>query len=313
MEFNENGFGNKRPPRRKKVHWDRVIAAFLIFLLITYLLIKAVGALIRAGKDSSSSKAEVSAAQQSSVTESQTSSSEPEIYGNYNITVCVDPGHGDYDSGTVNADQTRLEKDDNLRISLRLRDYLKKYGVNVVMTRETDTFLELEDRTDIANDQKCDFFICMHRNAYTGDMKGVEIWVNNAEPKEDTALAKNILDGLEKVGISNNRGVCYGYVGEPEINYHVNIYTYMPSCLIELGFLTDDTDNKDFDAHMDEYAKAIAQAVVKTAVELGVTDKNGNRLIDGPFFTDDKKLATDAQAKKPQSAAKPYNTQENEY
>ena len=313
MEFNENGFGNKRPPRRKKVHWDRVIAAFLIFLLITYLLIKAVGALIRAGKDSSSSQTDSSSQVQSSVAESSPSSSEPETYGNYNITVCVDPGHGDYDAGTVNEDKTRLEKDDNLKISLKLRDYLKKYGVNVVMTRDTDTFVELEDRTDIANEQKCDFFICMHRNAYTGDMKGVEIWVNNAEPKEDTALANNILTELEKVGISNNRGVCYGYVGDNTINYHVNIYTYMPSCLIELGFLTDETDNKDFDAHMDEYAKAIADAIVKSAVDLGVTDKNGNRLIEGPFFTNDKKLAPDAQAQKPQTADKPYNTQENEY
>ena len=267
MEFNENGFGNKRPPRRKKVYWDRVIAAFLIFLLITYLLIKAVGALIRAGKDSSSSQTDSSSQVQSSLAESSPSSSAPETYGNYNITVCVDPGHGDYDAGTVNEDKTRLEKDDNLKISLKLRDYLKKYGVNVVMTRDDDTFVELEDRTDIANEQKCDFFICMHRNAYTGDMKGVEIWVNNAEPKEDTALANNILTELEKVGISNNRGVCYGYVGDNTINYHVNIYTYMPSCLIELGFLTDETDNKDFDAHMDEYAKAIADAIVKSAVE----------------------------------------------
>lgn len=313
MEFNDNGSGYTRPPRRKKIRWDRIIAAFLLFLLITYLLIKAVGALIRAGKDSSSSQTEVSAVQQSSAPESSTSSSEAEIYGNYNITVCVDPGHGDYDAGTVNEDKSRLEKDDNLNISLRLRDYLMKYGVNVVMTRQDDTFVELEDRTDIANEQKCDFFICLHRNAYTGDMKGVEIWVNNAEPKEDTALANNILTALESVGISNNRGVCYGYVGDNTINYHVNNHTFMPSCLVELGFLTDDTDNKDFDAHVDEYAKAMADAIVKTAVELGVTDKNGKRLIQGPFFTDDKTLSTEVRAQAPQSADKPYNTQENEY
>ena len=231
----------------------------------------------------------------------------------YDITVCVDPGHGDYDPGTVNSDQTRLEKDDNLRISLKLRDCLKEYGVNVVMTRDTDTFVELEDRTKIANDAKCDFFVCMHRNAYVGDMRGVEVWVNNAEPKEDTALANNIISGLEKVGISNNRGVCFGYVGDNSINYHVNIYTYMPSCLVELGFLTDETDNKDFDLHMNEYAKAIADAVVKSAVELGVTDTNGKRLISGPFYNHDKRLASDADTqKKALAVSKPYSIQENE-
>lgn len=310
MDNNEN---SNRPVRRKKILWGRVAAAAVVVILVFILLIKAAGALIRAGKSSSSSKADTAQSSKAASAVTEQSSSEPENKVKYELTVCIDPGHGDYDSGTVNADKTRLEKDDNLKISLKLREYLQNYGVNVVMTRDSDTFVELEDRTDIANNAKCDFFVCMHRNAYDGDMKGVEIWVNNAQPKEDTALAKNILDGLEKVGISNNRGVCYGYVGQPEINYHVNIYTFMPSCLVELGFLTDETDNKDFDAHMDEYAKAVADAVVKTCVELGITDKDGKRLINGPFFTDDKKLAADAQAKKPQTVSKPYNTQENEY
>ena len=311
MDNNEN---RTRPVvKRKRILWGRVAAALVLLILVFVLLIKAAGALIRAGKNNSSSKADTSKPSDSTAVSTVQSSSEAQTNVQYNITVCVDPGHGDYDAGTVNADKTRLEKDDNLRISLKLRDHLKEYGINVVMTRDDDTFVELEDRTDIANNAKCDFFVCMHRNAYDGDMKGVEIWVNNAQPKEDTALAKNILDGLEKVGISNNRGVCYGYVGQPEINYHVNIYTFMPSCLVELGFLTDETDNKDFDAHMDEYAKAVADAVVKTCVELGITDKDGKRLINGPFFTDDKKLAADAQAKKPQTVSKPYNAQENEY
>ena len=310
MDFNE--FNEQKPVRRKKVRWDRVIAALVLLVLVVFLLIKGVGALIRAGKSSdSSSKKDTSSQVQSSLADSSSSSSAQELT-QYNITVCVDPGHGHYDSGTVNADMTRLEKDDNLRISLKLRDYLKQYGVNVVMTRETDVFVELEDRTEIANNAKCDFFICMHRNAYTGDMNGVEIWVNNAEPKEDTALANNILNGLASVGISNNRGVCYGYVGDSTINYHINNHTYMPSCLVELGFLTDDTDNKDFDAHIDEYAKAIADAIVKSSVKLGVTDKDGKRLIEGPFFTNSKKLSSDVQ-QNPHTASKPYNTQENEY
>ncbi len=311
MGYNDNEWNNNSAPRKKKVHWDRVIAVGVAFLVIMYLLIQAVGALIRAGKDDSSQQDSTVSAESSALSESSSKKNDSKIQ--YDITVCVDPGHGDYDAGTVNADKTRLEKDDNLKISLKLRDYLKEYGVNVVMTRETDTFVELEDRSKIANDAKCDFFICMHRNAYTGDMNGVEMWVNNAKPKEDTVLASNILSGLASVGISNNRGVLYGYVGDETINYSVNSHTYMPSCLVELGFLTDDTDNKDFDTHMNEYAKAIADAVVKTSVELGVTDKDGKRLISGPFFNDDKILSADAQSNKPQAASKPYNTQENEY
>lgn len=275
------------------------------------LAFKSVKTVSASGKNNSPIENETAPVEASSV--SELSSSKPKQITGYDLTVCIDPGHGDYDPGTVNSDQTRLEKDDNLRISLILRDCLKKYGVNVVMTRETDTFVELEDRTKIANNAKCDFFVCMHRNAYIGKMNGVEIWVNNAEPKEDTALASNILSALEDVGISNNRGVCYGYVGDSSINYHVNIYTYMPSCLVELGFLTDETDNKDFDTHIDEYAKAIADAVIKTAIEQGVTDKNGKRLINGPFYNYDKRLAADANAKKkPLAVSKPYSTEEKE-
>ena len=40
------------------------------------------------------------------------------------------------------------------------------------------------------------------RNSYDGDISGVEVCVNNSEPEYDTKLAQNILDGLEKVGIS---------------------------------------------------------------------------------------------------------------
>ena len=116
-------------------------------------------------------------------------------------------------------------------------------------------------------------------------MNGVEVWVHNSKPSEDTTLANNILTALEKVGISYNRGVSYGYSGDETENYYVNNHSKMPSCLVELGFLTDETDNKDFDAHIDEYAQAIADAAVKTAVDLGITDNNGNRLAQKPFFT----------------------------
>lgn len=289
MSFNE--FFDQKPTRRSKVRWDRVVVVGVLSLLVVFLLVKGVGALVRAGKDDSSSKIERASASESSKVRKDADSG-LQMNGKFNITVCVDPGHGDYDSGTVSLDQERLEKDDNLRISLKLRDCLKEYGVNVVMTREDDSFLELEDRANIANNANSDFFICMHRNAYTGDMRGVEIWVNNAEPKEDTLLASNIMQALEKVGISDNRGICYGYVGDNTENYYVNNHTYMPSCLVELGFLTDDIDNKDFDEHINEYAKAIADAIIQSAVELGVIDKDGNRVIQGQFYNGDKTMGS---------------------
>ncbi len=300
---------NKTIIKRTRIYWDRVIIA-AICLIALLLVITRIASGIFSGNKASAQ--EQTAHSTEKPEESRPESVTPEKIS-YDLTVCIDAGHGAQDSGCVNADSTRLEKNDNLAISLRLRDELEKYGVKVIMTRQDDSFLELEQRVETANANNCDLFVCMHRNAYTGSMNGTEIWVSNARPKEDTVLAQNILSAVEKVGINNNRGVCYGYVGDENVNYYVNSHTKMPSCLVELGFLTDESDNKLFDEHIDDYSKAIADAVIKTSVDLGITDKNGKRTAQKPFFTADKTALskTDTQRKKPASVI--YNADEKEY
>ena len=71
--------------------------------------------------------------------------------------------------------------------------------------------------------------------------------MNSNQPQYDTALAQNILTALGTAGISQDRGVKYGYSGWSDQNYQVNMDTVMPSCLIELGFMTNDTDNELFE------------------------------------------------------------------
>lgn len=300
MSYNEL-YGLK-PRKKKGPHWDRIIIAGLLALAILYLFIRGIGKLFSSSKDSDSStpaNASSVAASANSNVDNSVADSKPEVLTQYDLTVCVDPGHGGEDGGTVSADGNRLEKNDDLNISLKLRDYLKKYGVTVVMTREDDTFVELQDRTDLANNQKCDLFICMHRNAFDEGMRGAGVWVHSSQPKEDITLGTNIMNELAKVGISENLGVGYGFGGDTTQNYHINACTLMPSCLVELGFVTDEIDNKDFDAHIDEYAKAVADAIVKSAVDLGITDKDGKRLISGPFFTENKSKAVNGNIAPP--------------
>lgn len=186
------------------------------------------------------------------------------------ISVCLDAGHGDQDPGAVNGD--RQEKDDNLRVALLVRDNLEAKGIRVYMTRDDDTFLSLEERCALANRKKCTLFVSLHRNsAESGN--GVEIWVQNTPGKTDWALAENILNGLSEAGISKARGVKSGYVHNPDGNYYVNANTKMPSCLVELGFITSDTDNDLFDKHLNDYAKEIADAIEKTLQEqVGMTN-----------------------------------------
>lgn len=180
------------------------------------------------------------------------------------ISVCLDAGHGDHDPGAINGD--RQEKDDNLRIALLVRDNLEAKGIRVYMTREDDTFLSLEERCALANRKKCTLFVSLHRNSAESG-SGVEVWVQNTPGKTDWALAENILNGLSEAGISKARGVKSGYVHNPDGNYYVNAHTKMPSCLVELGFITSDTDNALFDEHLNDYAKEIADAIEKTLQE----------------------------------------------
>lgn len=181
--------------------------------------------------------------------------------------VCIDPGHGGTSSGAANG--KRMEKNDNLRLSLLVRDILEERGYTVVMTRSDDSDVSLEDRCKIANKARASLFVSIHRNSSTSpDAMGMEMWVHSSSPTDDTLLAQNILDNLEVTGISQNRGIHSGYRDGADLNYYINRNTKMPSCLAEIGFISSKADNKDFDEKLDEYALAIADGIEMTLLEM---------------------------------------------
>lgn len=81
------------------------------------------------------------------------------------FTVVVDAGHGGKDIGAT--DNNAREKDINLGVALQLESLIKKKlkGANVVMTRDDDTYLTLQQRADVANKAKGDLFISIHTNS----------------------------------------------------------------------------------------------------------------------------------------------------
>lgn len=176
------------------------------------------------------------------------------------VQVVIDPGHGGKDVGAEY--NGRYEKDDNLALALLVNEMLREMGIESAMTRNKDKQISLENRCKIANFKKADLFVSLHRNSAEG-AKGVEIWISSDEPETDSKLADNILTALDKVGISQNRGVKSGYA-RGEGNYYVNSHTEMPSCLVELGFINSETDNILYDENIGEYALAIAEAIAKT-------------------------------------------------
>ncbi len=177
------------------------------------------------------------------------------------VCVVIDPGHGGNDPGAVNG--TRQEKDDNLRIALKVKECLEEKGIDVVLTRTVDIFLSLEDRCKFANSRSADLFVSLHRNSAESSVGGVEIWVGSDNTYRARSLAKNMLKGLKEAGISDDRGVKVGYIGDRNKDYYVNKNTDMTSCLVELGFITSDEDNELYDKNLDAYAQAIADAIEK--------------------------------------------------
>ena len=134
------------------------------------------------------------------------------------------------------------------------------------MTRDNDTSVSLRQRCKRANRKKADLFVSIHRNSAESG-SGIEIWINSKNNKDDSELANSILNKLQNTEIQENRGVKPGTAKGENTDYYVLKNTQMTSCLIELGFISDDKDNELFDKNIEEYAKAIAEGIIEELKE----------------------------------------------
>ncbi|MGL5972952.1 MAG: N-acetylmuramoyl-L-alanine amidase [Oscillospiraceae bacterium] len=173
--------------------------------------------------------------------------------------VVIDPGHGGKDFGALNGD--RKEKDDNLRLSLLISYYLSKCNIEVIMTREDDRYVSLVDRANLANNEEADLFVSIHRNFAPPLIDGVEVWVSSKRPPNSIKLGNNILNQMLK-SFPTDRGLNFGYPGQPNNDFAVNKLTKMSSALVEVGFITNSEDNIIFDNEKDTIAKNIAYAIL---------------------------------------------------
>lgn len=119
------------------------------------------------------------------------------------FTVVIDAGHGGDDLGAVGQKGVR-EKDLNLTVSKQLAAKItQKYPeVKVVLTRDTDVFLPLQKRADIANKNHADLFISIHTNAAENrKAQGAETFILGTERMEDNldvAMRENAVMKLEQ-------------------------------------------------------------------------------------------------------------------
>ncbi len=116
-----------------------------------------------------------------------------------NISVVIDPGHGGHDGGASGQDAGWHEKQVVLAISLKLRDILRARGVEVIMTREADTFLELAERANMATNDR-NVFVSIHANGTDSrSASGIETYVFGV-PVDDATLQKAIRENAGAEG-----------------------------------------------------------------------------------------------------------------
>ena len=113
-------------------------------------------------------------------------------------TVVIDPGHGGKDSGTMGTKRFKIyEKHVALAVSLKLGDYIKNAfpNVDVVYTRDSDVFLELNERTELANNSNADLFISIHCDGFTNPSpSGASVFVmgmSKLKANMDIAIREN--------------------------------------------------------------------------------------------------------------------------
>jgi len=207
--------------------------------------------------------------------------------------IVVDAGHGGHDTGTI-APNGMLEKDLVLDVALRLGKLLEsRMGAEVVYTRDDDTFIPLETRTAIANQNQADLFISIHANSSRDpSARGIETYYLNfttsadaleVAARENAVSEKSIhelQDLVKKIALKDkieesrefavdvqqalynglaNRGMRNR--GVKKAPFIVLIGANMPSILAEISFVSNPADAKRLKTP--DYRQKIAESLYR--------------------------------------------------
>jgi N-acetylmuramoyl-L-alanine amidase len=169
--------------------------------------------------------------------------------------IVLDPGHGGSDSGALNQAYGLKEKDLTLDVALRLARMLRAAGYEVVLTRETDRFIPLEQRTRIANYERADLFLSLHFNAATNaQAAGYETFVLTPQYQPSSSTVKPGRRDAERfrgndqdpwnalIGYHVQRSLVSGHAGPDRglkrARFLVLKHLECPGALLELGFVS---------------------------------------------------------------------------
>lgn len=179
--------------------------------------------------------------------------------------IFIDPGHGGKDPGALGFGSQ--EKVTALEIAKLVGKYLtERYIVEVVYTRNSDMYLTLDERADLANEAKATAFYSFHHNGGVPTARGYEDFIHsNLDEHSPTSRMRDVIhaevqDVLEKYKIPNR--------GKKKANFSVLRETKMPAVLFELLFISNESDHKLITNST--FKNDIAQAIA-----IGIARANG--------------------------------------
>ena len=212
--------------------------------------------------------------------------------------VVLDAGHGGHDEGATGPSGLR-EKDLVLDVTRRLKKRLERRGVEVILTRQEDRFLSLEERTAVANDSRADLFVSIHANASKSRKpRGIETYFASLEATDDAARAtaerenmafgaaapdlgqadplaailgdliatQHLQESSEFAKLAQGELAEIGHArsrGVKQAPFVVLMGVQMPASLVEIGFVSNPAEEKGLRRakRRDEIARALSRAI----------------------------------------------------
>ena len=171
-----------------------------------------------------------------------------------NRVVVIDPGHGGLDTGALRG--LTLEKDLTLSIAQKVKEILKEAGMKkVLMTRNEDKTLSLEERVEYANKKDADIYVSIHINASVkSEIKGIEThYYTQSGYQVAQVIHKELLDNVE----AEDRGLF-------KSKFYVINHTKAPAVLLELGFISNEQERSSLtsEKRQTDSAQAIADGII---------------------------------------------------
>jgi N-acetylmuramoyl-L-alanine amidase len=226
------------------------------------------------------------------------------------LKIVIDPGHGGKAPGAVGPHGEK-EKDITLEVGKIIAKRLSDEGVEVLLTRDNDTYIALEDRTAFANKHNADLFVSIHVNATESRYRdGVETYflnlttdaASNRVAERENAMSSSSMQGLHliikdlmlnaKINESSRFATLTqnaiisslrktGYTGKDlgvkQAPFYVLMGAQMPAILIEIGFITNPADCMLLhnDAHLETIVDGIMDGIKTFTTNSNYVYNNG--------------------------------------